>query len=66
VACHIENMDTYSIETDSDGGFRVRAVRSTDGRSEIVAEFPTESEARAWMDNQIQIDLRAANASDVA
>ena len=58
-------MDTYFIEADSDGGFRVRAVRSHDGRSEVVAEFPTESEARAWMNNQIQIDLKSANASDV-
>jgi len=59
-------MDAYSIETDSDGGFRVRAVTRAGGRSEIVASFPTEREAREWMDNQTMIDLRSANASDVA
>ncbi len=59
-------MDTYSIEADTDGGFRVRAAGREGGKSEVVASFPTEAEARAWIDNQIQIELRSANASDVA
>jgi hypothetical protein len=58
-------MDTYAIETDSDGGFRVR-VTGVDGKARVVEDFPSEREARAWVNDQIQIALRSANASDVA
>jgi hypothetical protein len=58
-------MDTYSVETDSDGGFRVRVINA-DGRWHVVTGFATERDAEGWLNEQIQIALKSANASDVA
>jgi hypothetical protein len=58
-------MDSYSIETDSDGGYRVR-VTNPDGRWHVVTGFENRQAARQWIDAQTQIALKSANASDVA
>jgi hypothetical protein len=58
-------MDTHAVEADSEGGFRVR-VTAPDGEVQVVGGFPTEQEAEAWVNDQFQIGLRTANASDVA
>ena len=58
-------MDTYSVETDSDGGFRVR-VTNADRNWHVVTGFAKEREAEDWVNEQIQIALRAADASDIA
>jgi hypothetical protein len=58
-------MDSYAIEPDGDAGFRVR-VTGTGGKVRVVGGFPTRREAQPWVNDQIQIGLKAANASDVA
>ena len=56
---------TYSIETDARGNHQVRASRPEGGAGHIVASFRTEAEARAWIDNQLQIKVRMATSSDI-
>lgn len=64
--CHTEGMDTYSIETNSDGGYEVRVAETVDQKSQIVGSFPTYREAQEWIDAQTQIEMKTTNASDVA
>lgn len=52
-------MDTYSIEA-IQGGYEVRREGG-----QIVASFPTRRQAQEWIDAQVQIAMKIANASDV-
>jgi len=58
-------MDTYCIETEGEG-FQVIAVGPDGRHGSIVASFATRQEAQAWIDNQVQIAMKSAIASDVA
>jgi hypothetical protein len=58
-------METYSIEA-TQSGYEVRANGTESGGVQIVASFPTRQQAREWIDQQVQIAMKSANASDVA
>jgi hypothetical protein len=59
-------MNTYSIEADSNGGYEVRVVDTSGKGSHVAVSFPTRQQAQEWIDAQIQIAMKTANASDVA
>ena len=59
-------MLTYAIESDDRGGFHVRAAETPEEKSHIVMSFETWQKAREWIDDQTQIAMKSANASDVA
>ncbi len=58
-------MDTFSIEA-IQGGYEVRANGPERDGGRIVASFPTRQQAQEWIDAQVQISMKTANASDVA
>jgi hypothetical protein len=58
-------METYSIEANQ-GGYEVRVNSPEPDGVQIAASFPTRQQAQEWIDQQIQIAMKTANASDVA
>jgi hypothetical protein len=54
-------MDTYSVEPDGTGSFRVRIRAARDDPGRIAGTFPTVGQARQWVEDQIRA---AADASD--
>lgn len=63
--CHTHGMETYSIEANQ-GGYEVRVKSPKPAGVQIAASFPTRREAQEWIDEQTQIAMKTANASDVA
>jgi len=59
-------MNTYSIEADGHGSFKVRITTPDGGVVQIVGGFATERKAEDWVNEQIRLALRTTNASDVA
>jgi hypothetical protein len=50
-------MNTYSIQRDG-GGYRVR-VTNPDRNWHVITGFKSVEEAREWIEEQVQIELRA-------
>jgi len=62
----MNRMNRYWVETDENGGVRVWVAAPGDDAGQIADSFPTRREAEAWINEQLQIAIRSANASDVA
>ena len=58
-------MDTYSVESDGNGGFQVRATRRGSDEERMVGSFPTWRQARDWIDNQTGIAMKSVTGSDL-
>jgi hypothetical protein len=59
-------MDTYSVETDPAGGYRVRITGPDGDNRRVMTGFSTRNEAQTWIDAQTQIVMRSDIASDGA
>lgn len=58
-------MDTYSIEANGDGAYKIR-VTAPDGSSREVPDFPTWDDAQLWVNEQTEIAMKTVIASDGA
>jgi hypothetical protein len=49
-SCQHRPMETYSIETDGVGGYRVKVTQSDGEAGYVAGGFPTWSKAQDWID----------------
>jgi hypothetical protein len=57
--CHPQGMETYSIETDGAGGYRVKATRPDGDAAYVAGAFPTWGNAQDWTNGRLRTQRRS-------
>jgi hypothetical protein len=57
--CHHQGMETYSIETDGAGGYRVEVTRPDVDAAYVAGAFPTWGNAQEWTNERLRVQRRS-------